>query len=135
MSFDYTGLAATASELISLFGRAATLRRPATTNIDPNRPWEGPDPDGASALAVSVTAVFLDAQRDAFTATGAGIGRGSTPVEERRARVLIAAEADIPVELGTDWHLDDGTRRFAILASRPSAPGPTLLYYELVVRL
>lgn len=135
MSFDYSGLAQTATDLIALFGRPATLRLPSPTLIDSDRPWEGPAPLGTGAQAIPVTAVFFNEQRDAFTTTGAGIGRGSTPAEERRGRVLVASSTAIPEELGIDWYLDDGIRRLAVIASRPQKPGPTLLYYEMVVRL
>lgn len=131
----YTGLKATADELLTEFGEAVTLRRAASTFEDPTKPWEGPDVDGADTQAISANAVFFDLSNDPFTTTGAGIGRGSTPVEEHRGRVLVQAASALPAEVGTDWVIDRGGRQYSITASRPQNPGGTLLYYEMVVRV
>ncbi len=135
MSFDYSGLLTTASGLIARFGRPATLRRPSQTAADSDDPTAPPNPAGTDIQTIAVTAVFLDLTRDAFTTTGAGIGRGSTPVEEKNVRVLVEAASALPEEIGTEWQLDDGTRRWKVRISRPVKPGDTLLYYELEVKL
>ena len=131
----YTGLKTTADSLLAEFGEAVTLRREATTFADPAAPWEGPTVSGGDTQAVAANAVFFDLSNDPFTTTGAGIGRGSTPVEEHRARVLVQATTLLPEEMGTDWVIDRGGRQYAITASRPQNPGGTLLYYEMVVRV
>jgi hypothetical protein len=135
MSFDYSGLLATATSLIADFGEAVTLRREATTFQDPSAPWEGPLTSGGDTQAIAANAVFFDLSNDPFTTTGAGIGRGSTPVEEHRARVLVEAASALPEEIGTDWEVDRGGRLYSITAARPQNPGGTLLYYELIVRV
>jgi len=131
----YDSLKATADELLAEFGEAVTLRREATTFADPTAPWEGPAVAGATIQAIAANAVFFDLSNDPFTTTGAGIGRGSTPVEEHRARVLVEAVSALPEEIGTDWAVDRGGRLYSITAARPQNPGGTLLYYELVIRV
>ena len=133
--FDYSDLKTTADDLITEFGEAVTLRRSATTFADPAAPWEGPEVAGATVQAIAAQAVFFDLSNDPFTTTGAGIGRGSTSVEEHRARVLVQAVAALPAEIGTDWAVDRGGRLYSITAARPQNPGGTLLYYELIVRV
>jgi len=133
--FDYSGLKSTADRLIARFGRAATLRRASQSTADPaNDPLGPPNSSGTDIQTIPVTAVFLDLERDAFTTTGAGIGRGSTPVEEKNVRVLVEAATELPEEMGTEWTLIDGTRLWKVRLARPVAPGDTLLYYELEVR-
>lgn len=131
----YDGLKTTADDLLTEFGEAVTLRRAASTFADSTKPWEGPEVAGADVQAITANAVFFDLSNDPFTTTGAGIGRGSTPVEEHRARVLVQAVAALPAEMGTDWVIDRGGRQYSITASRPQNPGGTLLYYEMVVRV
>jgi len=131
----YDGLKTTADDLLTEFGEAVTLRRAASTFADSAKPWEGPEVAGADVQAIAANAVFFDLSNDPFTTTGAGIGRGSTPVEEHRARVLVQAVAALPAEMGTDWVIDRGGRQYSITASRPQNPGGTLLYYEMVVRV
>lgn len=133
--FDYSTLLTVADDLLAQFGEAVTLRRAATTFVDPAAPWEGPTTSGGDTQAIAANAVFFDLSNDPFTTTGAGIGRGSTPVEEHRARVLVQADAALPEEMGTDWFIDRGGRQYAITACRPQQPGDTLLYYEVVVRV
>ncbi len=133
--FDYSDLLGTATDLIAQFGEAVTLRRSSTTAADPTKPWEGPAAVAGDPQAIPVSAVFFDLSNDPFTTTGAGIGRGSTPVEEHRARVLVQATALLPEEVGTDWVIDRGGRLYSITASRPQKPGDTLLFYEMVVRV
>jgi len=131
----YTSLKATADALLAEFGEAVTLRRAASTFEDSAKPWEGPEVSGADVQAISATAVFFDLSNDPFTTTGAGIGRGSTPVEEHRGRVLVTAESALPAEMGTDWVIDRGGRQYSVTAARPQNPGGTTLYYELIVRV
>ncbi len=131
----YTDLKATADELLTEFGEAVTLRRAATTYTDPAAPWEGPTTSGGDTQAISANAVFFDNSNDPFTTTGAGIGRGSTPVEEHRSRVLVQAVEALPEEMGTDWVVDRGGRQYSITAARPQDPAGLTLYYELVVRV
>jgi len=133
--FDYSVLKTAADDLIDQFGEAVTLRRASTTAADPTKPWEGPIASDANTQAISAKAVFFDLSNDPFTTTGAGIGRGSTPVEEHRARVLVQAVTALPEEVGTDWLIDRAGRKYGITASRPQNPGGTLLYYEMVVRV
>ena len=131
----YTDLKATADELLTEFGEPITLRRAATTFSDPAAPWEGPTPSGGDTQEITANAVFFDLSNDPFTTTGAGIGRGSTPVEEHRARVLVQAVTALPEELGTDWIIDRDGRQYSITASRPQDPAGLTLYYEMVVRV
>ena len=131
----YTALKTTADDLLTQFGEAVTLRRAASTFADPTAPWEGPTASGGDTQAVSVFAVFFDLSNGAFTTTGAGIGRGSTTVEEHRARVLVQAAAALPEDVGTNWVLDRGGRQYAVTTSRPQNPGGALLYYEMIVRV
>lgn len=132
----YEGLRDVADDLISEFGEVVTLLREPTTYADPAAPWEGPGPNtDPTAQSVPADAVWLDLSNDPFTTTGAGIGRGSTTVEEHRARVLIRAVAALTEELGTDWVVVRGTREYSITAVRPQNPGGTLIYYEVIVRV
>lgn len=132
----YEGLRDVADDLISTFGEVITLLREPTTYADPNAPWEGPAADtDPTAQSVPADAVWLDLSNDPFTTTGAGIGRGSTTVEEHRARVLVRAVAALTEELGTDWVIMRGAREYSITAVRPQNPGGTLIYYEVIVRV
>lgn len=131
----YDSLKVVADSLIQEFGKAVTLRREASTFADSDAPWEGPATSGGDTQAITATAVFFDLSNDPFTTTGAGIGRGSTPVEEHRGRVLVEAVSALPEEIGTDWVIDDGTRRYEITTARPVNPGGTLIYYEMLVRV
>jgi hypothetical protein len=130
MALDYTRLAAVATRLISENGRAITLRRASRDPDDPTKPWGTADTTPAVAgsadgvQAITTTGVFLDPER-----TDRPLGL----VEWKKARVLVPPDTNIPEEMGPDWVVDDGSRRFEIEESRPVKPGGTLMYYELMV--
>ena len=121
MALDYARLAETAARLISENGRAASLVPPSVA-ADPTQPWAAQ----TAGTAVAVTAAFLGAQkRD---------DQGPQPVERRRIEtVYVAAEADLPSEVGSGWTLVDGTVRYAVLGLELVKPGSTLIYYVLEV--
>jgi len=130
MALDYTALAAVATRLIGENGRAITLRRESRTPDDPAKPWGPSDTTAAVAgsadgvQAIAVTGVFLDLERT---------DRQLTQAELKQSRVLIGPDPDIPEEMGPDWVVDDGDRRFEVVSSKPINPGDTLCYYELLV--
>lgn len=128
MAFDYSGLLTVATSLIEQFGRPMTLRRASRTPADPTKPWAARQGavTASDDQAITSTAVFLDFSRT---------DRDGQVVEAKRARVLFPAEAALPEEVGPDWQLDDGSRLYEVLESRPVKPGPTLLHYEVVVAL
>jgi hypothetical protein len=60
-SFNYAPLAAKASELVTKFGKAVTLRRLNSTPPDPTKPWLPPaDPRAAPAATLAVDAVIVE---------------------------------------------------------------------------
>jgi len=134
--FDYSGLLATADRLIERFGRTVTLRRKSESPATASKPW-GPASSVASDIqAIETTAVFLGPQFESFDSVTAGIGLGVTNVEEKTGRVLVKAlAATLPEELQIGWQIDDGTRVFEIISSRPIKPGGTLMYHDVRVKL
>ncbi len=134
MAFDYSSLLATALLLITDFGRAVTLRRESDTPADPTRPWGPSDTTASDVQAVAAIAVFLDVENDAWTTTGAGIGRGSTAVDEKKGRVLVTV-VSLPEELDPSWQIDDGTRTYEITSVKAVKPGGTLLYYDVEIQV
>ena len=134
MSFDYSGLLTTATELIDLFGRSVTLRRQSESPTDSARPWGPRDTAATDVQAVTATGVFLDVLDDAWTTTGAGIGRGSTAVDEKKGRCLIKV-VTLPDDLDPTWRVDDGTRVYEITQVYAVRPGGTLLYYDVEIQL
>ena len=137
MAFDYSGLLTVADTLISDFGRAITLRRASRTAADPTKPWSTRSTVATDIQAIATIGVFLNLERDALAVeSGSGIGpAGNSNVEEKTVRVLVPAVATLPEEMGRDWQVDDGTRRYEVVSSSPVQPGGTLLYYDLEVRL
>lgn len=135
MPFDYSGLRTTADTLITDFGRSVVLRRRSEEAADPARPWGAPSSTASDIQAIETIGVFLDTVREAFDAVTTGAGLGVTNVEEKTTRCLVIAENSLPEEMGRDWQVDDGTRRYEVLSSRPVRPGGTLLYYDLELKL
>lgn len=125
--FDYSGLLATATDLIASFGRDVVLRVASKTPATPAKPW-GAVQDTATAsddVQVTAKAAFLDPElRD----------EDGRVVRNAIARVLIAATSLGGVALDDTWEVVDGTRVYAVLAAKPVQPGPTLLYYDVTVR-
>ena len=136
MALDYTALKAVAKRLIDENGRAVTLRRESRTPADPTKPWSASDTtaaaagsaDGVQALS-GIVGVFLDVERDDTAQLPGSLA------EEKRGRVLFPAEVALPEEVGPDWVIDDGTRRFEVINAKPVKPGGTLVYYEVEVQL
>lgn len=135
MAFDYSGLKTVADTLIADFGRSIVLRRNSRTPAVPGTPWGAPSEAASDIQAIDAIGVFLSPERKAFDAVTAGIGLGLSNVEEKTARVLVAAVDDLPEEMGRDWKIDDGTRVFEVVSSQPIKPGGTLMYYDLEVKL
>ena len=135
MPFDYSGLLAVADTLITDFGRAITLRRNSRTAADLAKPWAERSDSATDIQAISAVGVFLNSRREAFDAVTAGVGLGLSNVEQKTTRVLVQALSTLPEEMGRDWKVDDGTRTFEVLSSKPVKPGGTLLYYDLEVKL
>lgn len=133
MAFDYSGLKTVADTLIGDFGREVVLRRQGTTFSDPSKPWGATDPAAVDVQSITTIGVFLNLSRGVFTATTSGAGLSS--VEEKTTRCLVIAAAALPEEMGRDWQVDDGSRRYEITASSPVRPGGTLLYYDLELKL
>ena len=135
MAFDYSGLLAVADTLITDFGRAITLRRNSRTPDDPAKPWAIVSGSAPDIQSIAATGVFLSPKRAAFDSITAGVGVGLSNVEQKTARVLVQALSTLPEEMGRDWKVDDGTRTFEVLSSKPIKPGATLMYYDLEVKL
>jgi hypothetical protein len=136
MALNYTALKAVAKRLIDENGRAVTLRRESRTPDESVKPWGPSDTTAAEAgSAVGVHAltgiigVFLDVERDDVALLPGRL------TEEKRGRVLFPAEAALPEEVGPDWVIDDGTRRFEVVNSKPVKPGGVLVYYDVEVQL
>jgi len=135
LAFDYSGLLAVADTLITDFGRPITLRRNSRTAADPAKPWAEPASADIDTQAISAVGVFLNSKRKAFDAVTAGVGVGLSNVEQKTTRVIVQALSTLPEEMGRDWKVDDGSRTFEVLSSKPVKPGDTLLYYDLEVKL
>ena len=135
MAFDYSGLLAVADTLIVDFGRPMTLRRNSRTPADAGKPWAVVSDSATDIQSIAATGVFLSPKRSAFDAVTAGVGVGLSNVEQKTARVLVQALATLPEEMGREWKVDDGSRTFEVLSSKPIKPGDTLLYYDLEVKL
>lgn len=135
-AFDYSGLLAVADRLIPRFGRSVTLRRQSASSTDPAKPWGPKDPTGSDIQAIAATAVFFDREAGSFDSVTAGIGLGVTNVEEKTARVFVQAlSGTLPSEIGQDWQIDDGSRRYEVVSSVAVKPGGTLLYHDMQVKL
>lgn len=87
-SFDYSGLVATAAELIERFGRTVTIQGVDETPGDATRPWRGPDATPPQQAGVPM--VFLPPG-------GSGLGRqltvDDTLLETYDQVALLAADA------------------------------------------
>lgn len=127
MAFDYSGLLTVANTLITDFGRTVSLQRESETAADPGKPW-GPR-SAVGGESITTIGVFLTTERVPF--------QGDTTVDEKVGRVLTVADPLLPEEMGTDWKLEDvvSGRIYEIVTSTPVKPGPTLLYYDLEVKL
>lgn len=134
MSFDYTPLVSTAQELIALFGRDVVLQRRTTASASPTRPWGPPAASGAGSLSVTVKAVFLGLSRGSFANVSVGINGGNqTGVEGKTSRVLIAAQPSIAIEIGPEFLIVDGARRWEIARCETIRPGGSLIYFDCEV--
>lgn len=135
-AFDYSGLLSVADALITKFGRSVTLRRQSASSADTSKPWGPSSPVASDIQAVAAKAVFFNSEAGSFDAVTAGIGLGVTNVEEKTTRVLVQALSDtLPSEIGKDWQVDDGTRRYEVIKSIAVKPGGVLLYHDMQVKL
>ena len=130
-AFDYPSLATKAQNLITEFGRPATLTRAARVTAaapDVTKPWLPVQGDAADAAAQSilVSMVFLSLVRE---------DRDGQVVEAKTQSVLIGSGIILPEEIGTDWKVTDGTRSWEVMNSLPLQPGPTLMIYRLELGL
>lgn len=126
MSADfYAPFVALATEQIAAKGRACTLTRPARGG-NPAKPWNSVqgDPAASAAQSIPVTAVFLSLERANLPESN---------VERRVQRVLIAADAAIPEQMGPDWKLTDAQAEWDVVSSQPLQPGGTLVMYTLEI--
>lgn len=109
-----------------------TLRRESRTPDDPTKPW------GARDTAVAAAGSAIGVQSIAVTGVLLDLERGERPLtqaELKQSRVLIGPDPDIPEEMGPDWVVQVGSRRFEVVNSKPVNPGGTLVYYELLVKV
>lgn len=112
MSFDYIDARATATELITDFGQAATLEKPGTAT--------GPayDPTLGAPVTYAVTVVDLNITKRSYS---------ENTITETKRTLYIAAGGAVPakgdrVQVGGVWH--------SILEARPLAPGGIDVMYE-----
>lgn len=138
-AFDYSELLATATELIEQFGRSITLTRPSRTPA-PAKTWltQQGAASAAAAQSITTTGVFLDyetANKGQLMAESRSGGAQQT-VETKLAVFLVPAEPTLPEEVGPDWKvLEASGREWEITSVEPLQPGPTLLFYTIMVSL
>ncbi len=136
-AFDYSGLQGVATTLITKFGRPINLRRSSQVPADGAKPWAARESDAVATddIVVATTGVFLDTIRGEETLTSLGLARPASSTIEQASQLLISNDPLLPSEVGPDWYVDDGSRRWEILTLDLVKPGPTLLFYDLSVRL
>jgi len=124
MAFDYSGLIATADQLISDFGRDVTIRRKSTTPTDPTKPWRDVEPFPAGdSLTVKAVIVPQDAEQ-----------QPGSRVRRDTATAHIAAAADGGNELETfDEILEADDKVWKIIDVQVIDPGPSRVLYILTL--
>lgn len=138
MAFDYSGLVSTAEELIALFGRDVSLVLPPQQPADPAKPWAGRQDEATATDDVTLTGVraaFLEPREEDRQGQFIETTSDRQAVENVTARVLVAATSLGSHRLDNRWRVVDGARRLEILRAVPVQPGPTLIYYDLLVEL
>ena len=131
--FDYSVFTETATNLIAQFGREVDYVRPSTTPDDSARPWGKPLVGGETTVPAVRTAFFDTRKGESPLAEEFDAARPSEQVTEMATFALVAAQAAL-VGLSPLWRIEDGSRRWEILAVQEIAPGPTLIYYRMEVR-
>ena len=119
MAFDYARSQATATRLISKFGRSLTLTKKGSTASDPSKPWEG----GTAT--------------DATTSTLTGVELGDTSYFKDDDRVEATDRAFIVdglIEPAEGDKITDSGVVFEIVAAKRIQPGDTALAYMLALR-
>ena len=119
MAFDYSGLLATATELIDEFGRSVSLTKKGSSATDPAKPWEG----GTATDTTSSTlkAVYME----------------DTSYFKDDSRVRVTDRAcivDGVIEPSEGDKITDSSDVFEIVAAKAIEPGDTAIAYMLALR-
>jgi len=122
-AFDYSGLVTVANDLISSFGRTATLAR-ATRVPSGAKPW----------LAQQGAAAVSGAQTFSVKIVETAKAHAHRPAEDVKSTakiIFMSVETALPEEIDTDWQIIDGGITYQVRSIRVVAPGGTLIVYRL----
>lgn len=122
---DYSGLAATAVELIQKYGRQIVLVKYDQTPASGSEPWRGAADPRATAATASIYGVFVP------LVSREELGEIDSGELFKDSEVLLIAEpgVDYPETLDTFNEIVDGTTRYAIKVAQRLKPGNTTLIY------
>lgn len=119
MAFDYTGLAGTATTLITKFGRDVTLTKKGASSSTPGKPWlGGTATDTPSSTVKAAFAVNADVFKD--------------DTRVRAADKVCLIDGAVEPEEGDK--VVDGGRTFEVIAVAAIQPGDTALAYQAALR-
>jgi len=120
MSFNYSGMAATAQRLVQQFGRAITVRKPTVTANDADIPSD-------------VTVTYTD-----YSVTGAVIEYRADQIDGTQImaqdRMCLIAGADLSVAPEPDWRVVDDSKTYTVIEVERTGPGGTEVLYTLHLR-
>jgi hypothetical protein len=129
LAFDYSGLAATAQELVTEFGKAVTLRRLDTVPPNPSEPWVPPADPRAGATTLAVTAVFVE------PSSLQNLGGPNTQLDDWVRRSQQIAIVAAPEDLSSFSELIDGADLWRVVGCSTLNPGGTrILHYVGLAR-
>ncbi|MEL6101314.1 MAG: hypothetical protein AAFR68_08340 [Pseudomonadota bacterium] len=117
MSYDYSSLQATAVRLIARFGTSGTLIQRGAPTGPQNRPTYGPD----TTTAIMAVSMMVEAKDDG----------GETETEEE---LIVSVSGLSAVSIAAGDRIDWQGKTFSIVSVAPLRPGPTTLYWKVMVR-
>lgn len=118
---EYDSAIALAARLISKKGRAATIRRLATTTPDASKPWRV---DAAAPTDYPVRAVFLDYEKNEIDGTN---------VQAGDQKCLVAASG-LAIEPAPPDVVVDGAVVWTIVKTKPLRPGDDNVFFDIQLR-
>ena len=122
--YDYSGLQATATRLITKFGRQVTLLRESQVAADPSKPWNGPG-DAVDPAELPIYAAFVPPNTvRQFGLTALGLGTDMERLLQMSEQIAISATADNDVRDYQDLRDTDNTV-WGIIGIQQLKPGTT----------
>jgi hypothetical protein len=128
---DYARLAITASQLIQNNGRSITFVKLSETIADANKPWNGPDADDESTLALNGVFVPPNTVRQ-FGLSALGEGTEFKDLIAFSEQIIITAQGENDLREYTS--VIDRDDRWGIIGLQVLRPGDTTLLAFVGVR-